>query len=310
MQVSAPLASQRDSDRIELYGNWVFMGDSLTEGVGASRISYVTELTRLIRQQVKEGKLPAELRANLIRLRPVDAPSHSRFVVFNLAGFVDRDKNDSDSTIWLWNLACEGKMIDSDKQLIGFLETISPSVIVIFRGGLESIIRPTTFFDNNWPWWVPVSWRGYAAMDPRCYFSATWWRKLKQQALDSVKQKVRLQLLTTRGARPMIEADKVINIYQELLGGIKRFKARTIMVGMLPVNETSFPESNIQFQLLNDELRALAEQEEVEFLDWGVEVRRQMVKENLYYRDGFHPNAAGARFLAQEIFAHLFNQAT
>src|SRR5215207_4963882 len=122
MQAPAPLAPQRDSGRLGLSGTWVFMGDSLTEGVGASRVSYVTELTRLIRQQVKVGNLPAELRANLIRLRPVDAPSHSRYVVFNMAGFVDRDKSDGDSNIWLWNLACEGKMIDSDKQLIGFLD--------------------------------------------------------------------------------------------------------------------------------------------------------------------------------------------
>ena len=107
----------------------------------------------------------------------------------------------------------------------------------------------------------------------------------------------------------MIEADRVVQIYQELLGGVKRFKARIIIAGMLPVGDASFPASDAQFQLLNDELRALAEREGVEFLNWGAEVRRQMVAENFYYRDGFHPNAEGARFLAREIFAHLFNQA-
>jgi hypothetical protein len=285
------------------------MGDSLTEGVGASRVSYVTELTSLIRHQVKEGRLPAELRANLIRLRPVDAPSHSRFVVFNLAGFVDRDESDSDSNIWLWNLACEGKMIDSDKQLINFLETISPSVIVIFRGGLESIVRPATFFNNNWPWWVPNAWRGYAAMDPRCYFSTTWWRKPKQRAVDAAKQKARIRLLNTSGGRPMLELDKFIETYQILLANIKRFKSRIIIAGMLPVDDASFPGSAKQFHLLNGELCAMAEREEVEFLDWGSVVESQVNKSDLYYRDGFHFNANGARLLARLLFQHIFEEA-
>jgi hypothetical protein len=292
----------------DLSGNWVFMGDSLTEGVGASRVSYVTELLKLIRQKVREGILPAKLQVNLIRLRPVDAASNSRFVVFNLAGFLDRDEKDGDTSLWLWNLACEGNTIDSDKQLISFLDTISPSVIIIFRGGLESIIRPSALYNNNWPWWVPPSWRGYAALDPRCYFSTTWWRKLKQEAIDAVKQKMRLRLLAKQGAEPLIKPDKLIGLYQDLLTDMKCFKAKIIMLGLLPVDAVIFPESNKQFRLLNDELRALAEREKVEFLDWGMAVERQMGKENLYYRDGFHPNAEGANFLACEVFKYLFGR--
>lgn len=285
------------------------MGDSLTEGIGTSRISYVAELLRLIRQKVEEGELPATLRANLIRLRPVDPSSHSRFVVFNQAGFIDKDEKGNGSSLWLWNLACEGKTIDTDKQLVAFLETISPSVIVIFRGSLESIIRPATLHNNNWPMWIPSSWRGYAAMDPRCYFSTTWWRKLKQWGIDALKQKARMQLLAAPDAEPLINIDTLLGIYQDLLTDIKRFKARVIVVGMLPVSATNFPKSDNQFQLLNNSLRTLAKEEGVEFLDWGRALESRTDKDSLYYRDGFHPNAEGARFLAREMFECLFGQA-
>ena len=146
--------------------NWVFIGDSLTEGVGVRRTSYVSELTNLIRRNVLEHTLPVGLRANLIRLRPINPISQTQFAVYNLAGHLDKDHNGGDSAIWLWNLASEGKMIDSDQELLGFLSSISPSIIVIFRGGLESILRPRHFHDDTWPWWVPLSWCGYAAMDP------------------------------------------------------------------------------------------------------------------------------------------------
>jgi len=285
------------------------MGDSLTEGVGASRVSYVTELTYLIRQKVKEGTLPDELRAHLLRLRSVDTGSHSRFVVFNLAGFIDKDEPAGGANLWLWNLACEGKMIDSDHQWLGFLETITPSVVVIFRGGLESVIRPTELYDGSWPWWIPRTWRGYAAMDPRCYFSTTWWRKQKQQALDAAKQKARLRLLKMHGGRPMIEPDKLIETYQGLLSDLQRLKSRIIIAGMLPVDEATFPGSARQFHLLNGELHELAERERVEFLDWGSVVESRVAKSDLYYRDGFHLNADGAKLLARLLFQHIFKEA-
>src|SRR5205085_7641390 len=156
--------------------NWIFLGDSLTEGVGSSRISYVNEFAQMIRNASRNGRLESDVRVNVIRLRRVDPSSISRFVIFNLTGFLDRDERETGSLLCLWNLASEGKTIETDTQWMDLLEALSPSLIVIFRGSLESIIRPMHLFTNDWPWWIPSSWRNYAAMDPRCYFSTTWWR--------------------------------------------------------------------------------------------------------------------------------------
>src|SRR5829696_731753 len=172
--------------------NWVFLGDSLTEGVGSNRISHVTELVAQLRSADQNGN--AALKVHELRLRRVNPQSFDRFLDLNVAGYMNVDGQECGG-LWLWNLACEGQTIESDFGWLPLIATLRPELVVIFRGSLESIIRPAMVSDDAWPWWVPQSWRGYAAMDPRCYFSATWWRSAKQGSLDALKQKARLRLL-------------------------------------------------------------------------------------------------------------------
>src|SRR5690349_1132038 len=181
--------------------SWVFLGDSLTEGVGSGRISHVTEL-------VKQLRSPGFGFANVheFRLRPIET-SRNGHIDFNVAGWMNAGNEYNSSDLWLWNLACEGQTIDSDFAWLPLIAALRPELVVIFRGSLESILRPAVLRDGTWPWWVPGSWRGYAAMDPRCYFSTTWWRKAKQTGIDALKQKMRLKLLQQGAGSPLMDAD-------------------------------------------------------------------------------------------------------
>ena len=132
--------------------NWVFLGDSLTEGVGSKRISHVTEL-------VKELRASGDANVHEFRLRQIDA-DFNRQIEFNVAGLIDVDADQSSSDLWLWNLACEGQTIESDFGWLPLIAALRPELVVIFRGSLESIIRPAMVADNDWPWWGPRSWRG------------------------------------------------------------------------------------------------------------------------------------------------------
>src|SRR4030095_1647527 len=170
--------------------NWVFLGDSLTEGVGWKRISHVAELAK-------------QLGASQIRSRDRNALNGE--VKSNVAG------------LRFWNFACEGKTIESDFEWLPVISTLQPELVVIFRGSLESIVRPATVADADWPWWVPRSWRNYSAMDPRCYFSTTWWRKAKQTSVDALKQRLRLRLLQSRPGKPLIDADKLAAYQTKLI---------------------------------------------------------------------------------------------
>src|SRR5215204_85973 len=181
--------------------NWVFLGDSLTEGVGSKRISHVAELVKQLRSSASFGANVHEF-----RLRQID-PTFNPYIEFNVAGLMNVDEQQKSSDVWLWNLACEGQTIESDFAWLPLIASLRPELVVIFRGSLESIIRPAMLRDGAWPWWVPQSWRGYAATDPRCYFSSTWWRKAKQTSLDALKQKARLKLLKVNHGKPLIDLE-------------------------------------------------------------------------------------------------------
>ena len=275
--------------------NWVFLGDSLTEGVGWKRISYVTEL-------VKQIRADKELNVHELRLRHSDS---SEFVEFNLAGKLDLDAEQFGSDLWCWNLACEGQMIETDLAWLPLIRTLRPELVVIFRGSLESIVRPAALHDGAWPWWVPSSWRGYAAMDPRCYFSTTWWRKAKQQAVDAVKQKTRLKLLMQGAGGPLMHVDALSTHVATLLHRLRDLDTRVLLLGLLPVDEARFPGSSAHFESVNSRLNEIAKSEGSEFFDWGSVLKARPTSEPFFYRDGFHPNVTGATALAEIFRSYL-----
>jgi hypothetical protein len=278
--------------------NWIFLGDSLTEGVGSQRISHVTELVK----QLRSSGCAAAAGANVheFRLRHVDSAFNQQ-IDFNVAGLIDVDAEQKPADLWLWNLACEGQTIESDFGWLPLIAALRPELVVIFRGSLESIVRPAMVLDGDWPWWVPQSWRGYAAMDPRCYFSTTWWRKAKQRSVDALKQRARLRLLKVRPGKPLIDVEQFASYQTELLKRLRALGARVLVLGLLPVYELRFPGSPEHFQTVNARLKQIAGAEGVEFFDWALSLDGG----ELFYRDGFHPNAAGAATLAKILRERL-----
>lgn len=264
----------------------MFLGDSLTEGVGSNRISHVTELAKQLRA--------CGWAANVheFRLRHVDALNGQ--VEFNIAGLMNVATEQQPADLWLWNLASEGQTIESDFEWLPLIRTLRPELVVIFRGSLESIIRPAMVADGGWPWWVPQSWRGYAAMDPRCYFSTTWWRNAKQTTVDALKQKARLKLLQSRPGKALMDPEKVVSQLAELVTQLRLLDTRVLVLGLLPIDDERFPGSAKQFASVTARLQQIAEAQHVEFFDWS----SRLNGDALFYRDGFHPNEAGAVALA------------
>jgi len=281
--------------------NWVFLGDSLTEGVGSKRISYVTQLVTQIRSAQRE------ISVHELRLRSVDPRRFNPDIEVNVAGKMDVDEQRASSDLWLWNLACEGQTIETDLAWLPLISTLRPELVVIFRGSLESIIRPAAFSNGAWPWWVPGSWRGYAAMDPRCYFSTTWWRKAKQQTLDATKQKARLKLLAGGSGKPLMDQGEFEVRLTTLLRRLRELNTRVLVLGLLSVDEACFPGSPAHFESVNTKLQDIATAEGVEFFDWATELKSKAARNELFYRDSFHPNLAGATALAAILHSHLFN---
>jgi lysophospholipase L1-like esterase len=271
--------------------NWVFLGDSLTEGVGSKRISHVAQLVKQLRSS--GCAVAAGANVHEFRLRQIGADLN-RQIDFNVAGLMNVDGDQNSSDLWVWNLACEGQTIDSDFGWLPLIAALRPELVVVFRGSLESIIRPAMIADGNWPWWVPASWRGYAAMDPRCYFSTTWWRRAKQTSVDALKQRARLRLLKLRPGKPLVDVERFASYQTDLLKRLGALGTRVLVLGLLPVGQARFPGSPEHFKTVNARLKQIADVEGAEFFDWASLLNGG----EFFYRDGFHPNEAGADALA------------
>ena len=278
--------------------NWVFLGDSITEGVGSLRATYVSALVDRLRS-ASSARLVHDM-----RLRGVE-PDFNRFIRVNLAGYLRPDERPAAPALWIWNLASEASTIESDRKWLPLLENLQPERVFVHRGSLESILRPSCFHDGGWPFWVPRSWRGLASMDPRCYFSETPLRKLKQTFLDSVKQQARHRLLRDGTPRPLLDPNQILEHYDALLKALCALPARVTVLGLLAPDDRTFPGSGAHFRGLNAQLRSAAAANDVEFLDWQEQFNAGGAA---FYRDGFHPNPAGSARLAEILHARLTEQ--
>ena len=200
---------------------------------------------------------------------------------------------------------CEGRTIDTDQKWLPFLENLQPERVFIHRGSLESILRPACFHDGRWPFWVPRSWRGLVSMDPRCYFSDTPLRKLKQSFIDSAKQRARQRLLREGTPKPMFDPDQILAHYDALLKALRVLPARVTMLGLLAPDDRTFPGSAAHFLALNARLRSLAEKNGADYLDWHASFSAGGPS---FYRDGFHPDPAGSARLAEILHGRLVEQ--
>lgn len=284
--------------QLEKSANWIFLGDSLTEGVGSERVGFVSALAR---QLLRDPRFGYKVRCiHEFRARRVDPSQFNRFLNCNIAGFWHTLRAlGKETDLWLWNLASEGTTIESDFAWLPLIRNIRPELIIIFRGSLETVVRPIQVSKKRWPWWIPQSWRGYASMDPRCYFSASWSRSKKQKIIDFLKQKARLRLLRRHGGCALLNADKVIEVYSALLMELKKLESKVVVVGLLPVSDATFVGTSVKFAELNARIGLLAANTGVDFLDWGQTFFDTSEAEaNLMFRDGFHPNEAGAERLA------------
>ena len=270
---------------------WVFLGDSLTEGIGTRRVSYVSELAKLLRAE--GGRAVHEL-----RFRMLDFSSSRDLSHFNAAAQLVKDDSTARSALWLVNLAAEGTLTPSDLDHMALLAALKCNRIFVLRGALESVLRPRPVKAGGWPFWTPRAWRHFAALDPRCFFSATWWRRAKQTALDAAKQRLRLRLLA-QGGVPLVSDDEFLHSVNALLGALAPIGARISVLALPPISSAVFPGSDDVMQRRNASLRALCATRRVDFIDWHAEILRGF--STLFCRDGFHPNESGARLMASTL---------
>lgn len=281
--------------------NWVFLGDSISEGVGARRTSYVSELVALLRED--EGRQIVEM-----RLRRLPQGSFSNFVDYNVAGAINDaglDAKVRQPLQWVWNLASEGTTTQDDSVWFPLIANLSPSRVFILRGPFESIVRPASVTSGKWPFWVPRPWRKPAGMDPRCYFSRAWWRATKQRVEDNLKQRARLRLLEVAGVT-LLSEDHFCEGLSETITFLQSTGASVFVLALPCVSAKTFPGSQDSFDKRNRLLRSLSEKYRANFIEWKTPFVEQIELDDTHFlRDGFHPSPRGAQVLALQLLQRM-----
>lgn len=142
-------------------------------------------------------------------------------------------------------------------------------------------------------------------MDPRCYFSTSWWRRAKQKAVDTLKQRIRLSLLKDGEGCTLVDEARFLESSREMFLRIRGLTEHLHVLGLLPIGNSTFPGSQERFDRVNRLLQLTALEAGASFLDWGVEMRLRMASSDLFYSDRFHPNQAGYAILADVLIEHL-----
>lgn len=192
-------------------------------------------------------------------------------------------------------------MSGNDMEWMPLLDNLSPEKVFILRGGLESVVRPATVHSGRWPWWIPAAWRGYAAMDPRCYFSTGRLRRAKQQLIDLIKQVIRKKLLTESLSAPLMGVDQLHANLTQTVTMAKSLGSEVFILDLPPISEKQFPGSSMQFQLANAMFRQLSTE------TGAVNVAFNLLQPDDFYLDGFHPNSQGNEKMASSIFQNVIN---
>jgi lysophospholipase L1-like esterase len=275
------------------------MGDSLTEGIGTRRISYVSEFVRLLRGS-------ADRPVHAVRMRSIDFSRSRDLKHFDFAGHCDWDSGKTGYPMLIVNLAAEGTTIEDDATRLSAVLAMQPSRVFLLRGPLETIVRPAAVTTGRWPFWVPHAWRSCAAMDPRCYFSSARLRRAKQVLIDRAKQRVRQRLLA-RGGAPLLDTERYVNCFRRILEALREQCVETTVLTLPPVSEQTFPGTSALVEGRNQALRDLCRVTGAHFADWVPDLRA--ATSGMFCRDGFHPSEEGAKLLAQRLAGYL-SQAT
>jgi lysophospholipase L1-like esterase len=92
----------------------------------------------------------------------------------------------------------------------------------------------------------------------------------------------------------LVDVERFASYQTDLLKRLGALGTRVLVLGLLPVGQARFPGSPEHFKTVSARLKQIADVEGAEFFDWASLLNGG----EFFYRDGFHPNEAGADALA------------
>lgn len=191
-----------------------------------------------------------------------------------------------------------GSAMMIDQSLDAFSQRPVPGGLAIIAHGItEAIVRPTPRALAL----MPARWRNPGWMDPRPYYSRSWWKRVPQRLESAARWRIKNLLIRILGGTQWRSPDAYRSALHDLLERLITSGTAVVVLGSPDLDERYFPGSPQQLHRYDDINAALAEQ----LGAMHIRLSDRLDAWDDYLADHFHPSVSGHARIAGEILRRL-----
>ena len=200
------------------------------------------------------------------------------------------------------NMALTGTTIYYVEKIMENILEKKPEYVVIIYGNVDAQIRPSRkgrIFMH-----LPKRFQGNGMLMPRPFYSHKFFEKFGQKVENIARLFFSKLIYTIDGTEQWVDLESFSVIYKKIVKILKEKEINIIACSTVFIDENKFPGSLEQYELFNLNIRKIAEEEMIEYIDLYSELKKAVSSEKwdkFYCFDHFHPNEGGYKIIADQI---------
>ena len=199
------------------------------------------------------------------------------------------------------NLAHTGTTITYLKELLENSCNIA-DVTIIAYGNVDAMLRPDINHKPNYYSFLPSRYKQNGMLNPRPYYSKKWYKNFFQHCDSIIRCTLNKLLLKLQGETTWISEKEFYEIYCPCIRKIKKNGcSRIVLLSTVKVSDRFFPGTNEKYEIFNKIIKNIAIEEQCTYID----LYNNLINEEDFYDDKFHPNTLGYEKIASLIIQNL-----
>ena len=173
-------------------------------------------------------------------------------------------------------------------------------VCIIAYGNVDGMLRPNLNSLLNLYSILPKRYKQNGMLNPRPYYSNTWYKSFFQHLDSFFRWHLNAFLLKLQGSTTIISLKEFEETYIITLDMLSNISSNMILLSTVKVSDRFFPKTNLSFVEFNRKIKSIAKLYE----DHYVNIYGLLDKYD-YYDDFFHPNSMGYNIIADAIASEI-----
>lgn len=201
------------------------------------------------------------------------------------------------------NLAHTGTTIPYMESLLNELDA-DVDVVIIAYGNVDAMLRPNTAHKPNYYKYLPNRYKQNGMLNPRPYYSSKWYKSIFQHIDSIVRWNLNKLLLKLQGVTTWVSLNDFTQLYSKYVDSLLAKNVFVVSLSTVQVSNKYFPGTNNEYIKFNNAISDICKaRDNCAFID----IYSNIVDNDLFYDDGFHPNEKGYQKIA-EIISNTLQQ--